>query len=70
MSTYKDWRAAAWFAIDGLFRRSLPMGQDTVLGLEDNYAAGVGFSSLVPEEIASATVDRCSEIRATRHRDL
>lgn len=46
------------------------MGQDTVLGLEDNYAAGVGFSSLVPEEIASATVDRCSEIRATRHRDL
>ncbi len=60
VSTYKDWRAAAWFAIDGLFQRSLPMGQDTVLGLEDDYAAGVGFSSLIPEEIASATVDRCS----------
>ena len=49
---------------------TLPMGQDTVLGLEDDYSARLYFTSLVPGEIESAVVHRCSQLRATRHRDI
>jgi len=31
---------------------------------------GVWFINRIPEEIASAVILRCSQIRAERHRDL
>jgi len=68
--TYKNWVEGTKAALEQLLKGSLPMGRDTVLGLEDDYLAGVDFSFRVPEEIMSATVDRCSQIRATRHRDI
>ena len=46
------------------------MGRDTVLGIEDDYAAGLGLGGLVPDAVASAVVHRCSQLRATRHRDI
>jgi basic membrane lipoprotein Med (substrate-binding protein (PBP1-ABC) superfamily) len=70
MFTNKEWTAASLFAIERLVRGALPMGRDTVLGLEDDYAVGPGLSDLIPDEIASAMIHRCSRIRATRHRDI
>jgi basic membrane lipoprotein Med (substrate-binding protein (PBP1-ABC) superfamily) len=70
MTTHKEWTIATAFAIDKLLARALPMGRDTVLGLEDDYAVGVWFNNRVPESIASAVILRCSQIRAERHRDL
>jgi hypothetical protein len=46
------------------------MGRDTVLGLEDDYAVGLWFSNRIPNRIASAVIHRCSQIRATKQRDL
>ena len=70
LATYKNWVEGTKTGIEQLIKGSLPMGRDTVLGLEDDYLAGVDFSERVPEGIMSATVDRCSQIRATRHRDI
>jgi hypothetical protein len=70
MAPNKDWSTAAGFAIKGLVEGSLPMGLDTVLGLEDDYAIGPGFGGAIPEAIASAVIDRCSKLRATRYRDI
>ncbi len=61
---------ASHFAVQRLLAGVLPMGRDTVLGLEDDYSTGVGFSNLVPPKIASLVVRRCSQVRATRHRDF
>ena len=69
-ATHKEWTAATLFAVDGLVGNTLPMGRDTVLGLEDDYAAGVYFGDYVPKEIASAVIHRCSVLRASRHRDV
>ena len=66
----KDWTIAAGFVVRELVEGSLPMGQDTVLGIEDDYITGPGLGGAVPEAIGSATVRRCSQLRATRHRDL
>lgn len=65
----KDWAAAAGFAARSLVEGSLPMGRDTVLGFEDDYAMGPGLG-ILPDSIASAAVDRCSKLRGTRHRDI
>lgn len=62
--------AAVEFAIRRLFDGSLPMGVDTVLGIEDDYITEPGLGGAVPKAIASATVERCSQLRATRHRDI
>ncbi len=70
VSTLKNWNAAAWFAIDRLVRKVLPMGRDSVLGVEDDYAAGWDSSFLVPNKVASKLVHRCSQLRASRHRDV
>ncbi len=70
MATHKEWTAASTFAIEQLVKGALPMGRDTVLGLEDDYAVGPGMSDLIPEGIGSAVVDRCSKLRSTRHRDI
>jgi DNA-binding SARP family transcriptional activator/basic membrane lipoprotein Med (substrate-binding protein (PBP1-ABC) superfamily) len=70
LSTHKEWTIATLWALEKLFENTLPMGEDTVLGLEDDYAAGLWFSNRIPERVASAVVRRCTQIRATRHRDL
>jgi basic membrane lipoprotein Med (substrate-binding protein (PBP1-ABC) superfamily) len=70
LATHKEWTIATLHAIEELVEGTLPMGRDTVLGLEDDYSAGLWFNNRVPEGIASALVHRCSQIRASRHRDL
>lgn len=70
MATEKEWTTATLWAIEKLVDTSLPMGRDTVLGLEDNYAQAMWWSNRIPERIASAMIDRCSEIRASRHQDF
>jgi DNA-binding SARP family transcriptional activator/basic membrane lipoprotein Med (substrate-binding protein (PBP1-ABC) superfamily) len=70
LATHKEWTIATLWALEELFEGTLPMGQDTVLGLEDDYSAGLWFSNRIPNHIASAVIHRCSQIRATRHRDL
>jgi DNA-binding SARP family transcriptional activator/basic membrane lipoprotein Med (substrate-binding protein (PBP1-ABC) superfamily) len=70
MSTHKEWTIATLWALEKLVETSLPMGRDTVLGLEDDYAAGLEMSYLIPDRIESAVVDRCSQIRGARHRDI
>ncbi len=70
MAPNKDWSAAAGFAARSLVEASLPMGLDTVLGIEDDYAIGPGMGDAVPEAIASLVIDRCSKLRRTRHRDI
>ena len=70
VTTHKEWSIATLHAIEELVEGTLPMGRDTVLGLEDDCSAGLWFSSRVSESIASAVVHRCSQIRAAKHRDL
>jgi basic membrane lipoprotein Med (substrate-binding protein (PBP1-ABC) superfamily) len=70
LATHKEWTVATLHAIEELVEGTLPMGRDTVLGLEDDYSAGLWFNNRVPERIASALVHRCSQIRASRDRDL
>ena len=70
VSTHKEWTPASLFAIERLVQGALPMGRDTVLGLEDDYAVQLNTSDLIPDEFWSAVVHRCSRIRATRHRDI
>jgi basic membrane protein A and related proteins len=70
LSTHKEWTIAALFALERLIQGGMPMGRDVVLGLEDDYSAGVWFSNRVPNHVASAVISRCSKIRASRHRDL
>jgi hypothetical protein len=41
-----------------------------VLVFEDDYMVAMYWSSRAPEHAASAVVDQCSKMRATRHRDL
>jgi hypothetical protein len=43
---------------------------DTVLGFEDDSMVAMYWSSRAPERAASAVVDQCSKMRATRHRDF
>jgi DNA-binding SARP family transcriptional activator/basic membrane lipoprotein Med (substrate-binding protein (PBP1-ABC) superfamily) len=70
LATHKEWTIATLWALEKLFAGTLPMGRDTVLGLEDDYAAGLWFSLKVPDRVESAVVHRCTQLRATRHRDL
>jgi basic membrane lipoprotein Med (substrate-binding protein (PBP1-ABC) superfamily) len=66
----KNWPMAAGFAAKRFAEGSLPMGLDTVLGIEDDYAIGPGVGNALPEAVASAVVDRCGRLRGTRHRDI
>jgi basic membrane lipoprotein Med (substrate-binding protein (PBP1-ABC) superfamily) len=70
VATYKQWADASLFAIERLLQGTLPMGRDTVLGLEDDYAVGLEFGSNIPDRLESAVIEHCSRIRASRHRDL
>lgn len=70
LATNKDWAAATLWALGKVHGGGLAMGRDTVLGLEDDYATGLWFSVNVPDHVESAVVRRCSEIRASRHRDI
>jgi DNA-binding SARP family transcriptional activator/basic membrane lipoprotein Med (substrate-binding protein (PBP1-ABC) superfamily) len=70
LATHKEWTIATLWALEKLFEDTLAMGQDTVLGLEDDYSAGLWFSNRIPSHIASAVIRRCTQIRASRHRDL
>ena len=69
-ASHKEWMYSTLWALEELVIGALPMGRDTVLGLEDDYAAGQWFSLNVPDRVESAVVRRCSELRASRHRDL
>ena len=70
MSTHKEWTIASLFAIERLVLRALPMGRDTVLGLEDDCSAGLFFTTLIPDAIESAVIQHCIRIRASTYRDL
>ena len=69
--TEKDWMHATLHAIKKLAYGMLPMGRDTVLGLEDDYAVILEYSDrVVPGPIGSLVVSHCSKIAATKHRDV
>lgn len=70
MAALKDWSRATLFAIERLQNGTLAMGRDTVLGIEDDYIVGFEFSYRTPERAMSAVIGQCSEIRASRHKDL
>jgi basic membrane lipoprotein Med (substrate-binding protein (PBP1-ABC) superfamily) len=66
----KEWTRATLLAIERLQNGTLAMGRDTVLGFEDDYSVGIWFSARLPSRAASAVIDQCSKMRATRHQDL
>jgi DNA-binding SARP family transcriptional activator/basic membrane lipoprotein Med (substrate-binding protein (PBP1-ABC) superfamily) len=70
LTTHKEWMIATLWALGELFADTLPMGQETVLGLEDDYAAGLRFSTTIDPRVQSMVVRRCTQLRATRHRDI
>jgi len=70
MASQKEWTKATFFALERLIGDRLRMGRDTVLGFEDDYMVAMWWSHRAPERAASAVVDRCSVMRASRHRDL
>jgi basic membrane lipoprotein Med (substrate-binding protein (PBP1-ABC) superfamily) len=70
LATHKEWTIATLWALEKILAGVLPMGRDTVLGLEDDYAAGLWFSLKIPDHVESAVVRRCTQIRAIRHRDI
>ena len=41
-----------------------------MLGLEDDYAAGLHFSYEVAKRVESLVIQRCSQIRAVKKRDI
>ena len=47
-ATHKEWSYSTLWALEKLVDGTLPMGRDTVLGLEDDYAAGQWFSLNIP----------------------
>ena len=65
----KEWVDVTIGVVNGLVKGTLPMGRDIVLGLEDGYATSFWFSYLTPDKAASAVVERCSRISASRHQD-
>jgi basic membrane lipoprotein Med (substrate-binding protein (PBP1-ABC) superfamily) len=70
MASEKEWTKATLLAIERLKKGTLAMGKDTVLGFEDEYMVAMWWSNRAPENAASAVVDRCSVMRASRHKDL
>jgi DNA-binding SARP family transcriptional activator/basic membrane lipoprotein Med (substrate-binding protein (PBP1-ABC) superfamily) len=69
-ATQKEWTTATLLAIERLQAGTLAMGRDTVLGFEDEYMVKIWWSNRAPEQAASNVIDRCSEMRASRHRDI
>jgi basic membrane lipoprotein Med (substrate-binding protein (PBP1-ABC) superfamily) len=70
MASEKEWTKATLFAVERLQNGTLAMGQDTVLGFEDDYMVAMWWSNHAPERAASAVVKQCSIMRASRHRDI
>jgi DNA-binding SARP family transcriptional activator/basic membrane lipoprotein Med (substrate-binding protein (PBP1-ABC) superfamily) len=68
--THKEWERTAFDVVQRLVNGGFPAGEQLLLGLEDDYAAGLEFSYYVPQKVESLTIERCSEIRATKHRDF
>jgi DNA-binding SARP family transcriptional activator/basic membrane lipoprotein Med (substrate-binding protein (PBP1-ABC) superfamily) len=60
---HKEYEMAMQLALTRFLDRDLPLGQDMVLGLNDNYAVGLSTSWTAPTEAVSRMIDRCSEIR-------
>jgi basic membrane lipoprotein Med (substrate-binding protein (PBP1-ABC) superfamily) len=64
---YKDYERATKMAIEGFALDELPVGDDEVLGLNDDYAVGVdaeNINSAVLDSIWSKVVTLCSKIRS------
>jgi DNA-binding SARP family transcriptional activator/basic membrane lipoprotein Med (substrate-binding protein (PBP1-ABC) superfamily) len=70
MASEKEWTKATLLAVERLQNGTLAMGQDTVLGFEDDYMVAMWWSNRAPEKAASAVVEQCSIMRASRHRDI
>jgi basic membrane lipoprotein Med (substrate-binding protein (PBP1-ABC) superfamily) len=70
MASQKEWTKATLFALERLVGERLRMGRDTVLGFEDEYMVAMWWSNRATEDAASAVIDQCSKMRATRHRDI
>ena len=70
LATHKEWAIATQWAVARLLDKTLSLGRDTVLGLEDDYTVGLWFTDNVPERVESAVIRECSVIRLTKHRDF
>jgi len=70
MASEKEWTKATLLAVERLQNGTLALGQDTVLGFEDDYMVAMWWSNRAPEKAASAVVEQCSIMRASRHRDI
>jgi DNA-binding SARP family transcriptional activator/basic membrane lipoprotein Med (substrate-binding protein (PBP1-ABC) superfamily) len=64
----KEWERDVTNTVGELVDGTLPRGRDHVLGLAEDYAVTLDLSRVLPDPVASAVMDRCSEIRAGRHR--
>jgi DNA-binding SARP family transcriptional activator/basic membrane lipoprotein Med (substrate-binding protein (PBP1-ABC) superfamily) len=69
-ATEKEWSRATLLAIERLQKGTLAMGEDTVLGFEDDYSVAIWFSARLPDRAASAVIEECSKMRASRHQDI
>lgn len=69
-ASIKEWTPATLHALEDLRKGTLAMGQDTVLGLGDEYSVLFWLSEWIPERVESALIEECSEIRAKRRRDV
>jgi DNA-binding SARP family transcriptional activator/basic membrane lipoprotein Med (substrate-binding protein (PBP1-ABC) superfamily) len=64
----KEWERDVMNTVLELAEGTLPHGRDRVLGLAADYAVTLDLSRALPERVASAVMDRCTEIRSGRHR--
>lgn len=53
-----------------LQKGTLAMGQDTVLGLEEDYSVHFWFSNWIPEHVESTIIKECGLVREKRHKDV
>ena len=63
----KEWTPATVFAIEELRKGTLAMGQDTVLGIGDEYSVLWWMSAWIPERVESALIEECGLVREKRH---
>lgn len=68
--TIKEWAPATELAIEELRKGTLAMGQDTVLGLGEDYSVHFWGSNRIPERVWSTVIEECTEVRRKRHKDV
>ena len=68
-ASFKEWTPATRYAIEKLRKGTLAMGQDTVLGLGEDYSVHFWGSNRIPERVFSALIEECSDLRVKRHTD-